>query len=65
MILSEQRHTRKTTIEHLQDKPSLSDDFKTCVHKFLACIPGVPNKAERSIFVTVKFENVAYFYFIR
>ena len=28
-------------------------------------IPGVPQKAERSIFITLIFENVAYFDFIR
>ena len=28
-------------------------------------IPGVPKKAERSIFVTLIFENMAYFDFIR
>ena len=27
-------------------------------------IPGVPPKAERSNFVTLKFENIAYFDFI-
>ena len=29
-------------------------------------LPGAyPKNAERSIFVTLKFENIAYFYFIR
>ena len=28
-------------------------------------IPGVPKKAERSIFITLKFGNIEYFYFIR
>ena len=28
-------------------------------------IPGVPRKAERSIFVTLIVENIAYFDFIR
>ena len=28
-------------------------------------IPGVPQKAERSIFVTLTLENIAYFDFIR
>ena len=32
---------------------------------FLSGIPGVPQKAERSIFVTLIFENIAYFDFIR